>query len=42
MTHTPTWQEITDVAEKFRTEIGGVYGYVADALEHDHRESRPL
>ncbi|GAB3125811.1 hypothetical protein [Glaciibacter psychrotolerans] len=38
---TPTWEEIATVAEKFRREIGGVYGYVAAAIEHDHRELRP-
>lgn len=36
-TTTPTWPEITALAEVFRTQIGGCYGYVAAALEHDHR-----
>lgn len=38
---TPTWPEITALAEVFRTQVGGCYGYVAAALEHDHRALKP-
>lgn len=37
----PTWPEITALADRFRRQIGGVYGYVADALEHDHHPLHP-
>ncbi|MDY7542623.1 MULTISPECIES: hypothetical protein [unclassified Cryobacterium] len=39
MTTVPTWQQITAATASLRT-VGGVYDYVADALQHDHQHLR--
>ena len=37
---TPKWPAIATAADSLRT-VGGVYGYVAAALEYDHRGLAP-
>lgn len=33
----PTWAQVHEVANAFRTKFGGAYDYIAAAIEHDHQ-----